>query len=143
MEEEHSPLWPITKPGNILGHFSLNRFFIWKFHCNLRDLLYSLYICCLLGTQYVHFSEQSRRCTFLLMILTCSDRCTLHYIQLMGTAYYKDCVIFTTVSGYSLSSTTSREFLLYDLVENTSNLSVLTLYVDMISLLEGSPLEYN
>lgn len=32
-----STMTGITKPGNILGHFSLNRFFIWKFHCNPRD----------------------------------------------------------------------------------------------------------
>lgn len=61
----------------------------------------------------------------------------------MGIVYYKDCVIFIIVLEYLFFFIISREFLLYDLVENIFNFLVLIFYVDMISFLEGFFLEYN
>lgn len=33
----------IIKLGNILGYFFLNRFFIWKFYCNFRDVFFYIF----------------------------------------------------------------------------------------------------
>lgn len=40
----------------------------------------------------------------------------------MGIVYYKDCVIFIIVLEYLFLFIISREFLLYDLVENIFNI---------------------